>query len=180
MKLTDEQFEEINKELMLTFGYEEGYKARYRLSWTTGQEELRRGIYVKFDEHGNPLAEKEETKYVIKYPYNQDRYVLERLFYFKSAELPMSLTSGSYEAIYYFEDGDRRPTPVTKDAVLAIIRVLESPKVHKTAQDFKDEEAKEQQAQIERDYLYLEEHGQLAMFYDKSGVFIDSTKIKRD
>jgi hypothetical protein len=180
MKISDEQLEEINKALLLTFGYEDGFKARYRVSWTTGQEELRRGIYVKFDEHNNPLAEKVETKYVIKYPYSQDRYVLERLFYFRSDELPMALTSGSYEAVYYFEDGDKKPIPLTQDAVLAICRILEAPKVHKTAQDFKDEEAKQMKEQIERDYLYLEEHGRLAMFYDGAGVFIDSTKIKRD
>ena len=177
MKLTDEEFEELNREIMLTFGYEDGYKPRYRVSWTTGQEELRRGIYIKFDENGNQLAEKEETRYVIKYPFNQDRYVLERLFYFSSDELPLSLTSGSYEAIYYFEDGNRIPIPVTKDAVLAIIRVLEAPKTHKTAQDFKDEEAKLQKEQIERDYLYLEETGRSALFYDGSGIFKDSTKV---
>jgi hypothetical protein len=180
MKLTDEDFEEINKVLMLTFGYEDGFKARYRLSWTTGQEELRRGFYVKFDEHGNQIAEKEDTRRVLKYPFNQERYVLERLFFFESGELPLALIQGSYEAIYYFEDGNKKPIPVTKDAVMAICRVLEAPKIHRTPLDLENERQKLEREQIEKDYLYLEEVGRSALFYDGSGVFKDSTKVKEE
>ena len=180
MTITDDELKEINKELLLTFGYEDGFRPRYQISWTTGLTEMRLGVFVKFDEHGNQLAEKTEFKECLKYPLAQQRYVLERLFFFKSEELPYAETLGSYEAIYYFEDGNRIPIPVTKDAVLAICRVLEAPKVHRTAKDFEDERLKLEREQIERDYLYLEEMGRSALFYDGSGVFKDSTKVKEE
>lgn len=177
MQIPQDEVDLINKELLLCFGYEQGFKARYRVAWTTGMEEVRKGIYVKRDEHGNELATKEEIKKVLKYPSNQNRYVLERLFYFKSDELLLAHIDGSYEAIYYFEDGDCKPLPLTLDAALAICRVLEAPKVHKTAAEMEDERRKAETEQIWRDYLYLEEMGRSALFYDNAGAVKDSSKI---
>lgn len=177
MKITDDELAEINKELLLCFGYEQGFQARYRLIWSTGVEEVRTGTYAKFDEHGNELATKTETVKVLKYPYDQNRYILERLFYFESKELPLAKTLGSYEGVYYFEDGKKIPLPVTKDACLAICRSLEAPKKHKTASEMEDERRKIEREQIWNDYLYLEELGRSALFYDNVGTFKDSTKI---
>jgi hypothetical protein len=180
MTITDDELKEINKELLLTFGYESSIMPRYQVSWTTGLTEMRLGTFCKFDEHGNQIAEKTEFKECLKYPLAQNRYVLERLFYFESDELPYAKTLGSYEAIYYFEDSDHKPIPCTKDAVLAICRILEAPKQKRTPSDLEDERVRAEKAQIEKDYLYLEEVGRSALFYDNAGTFIDSTKVKEE
>jgi hypothetical protein len=180
MKITDDELKEINRELLLTFGYESSIMPRYQVSYTTGLTEMRLGVFVKFDEHGNQLAEATEFKECLKYPTAQHRYVLERLFYFESEELPYAKTVGSYEAVYYFEDGEHKPIPCTKDAVMAIVRVLEAPKRKRLPSDIEDERVALEKKQIEQDYLYLEDLGRAVNFYDNSGVFVDSTKVKKD
>jgi hypothetical protein len=63
---------------------------------------------------------------------------------------------------------------------MAICRVLEAPKIHRTPLDLENERQKLEREQIEKDYLYLEEVGRSALFYDGSGVFKDSTKVKEE
>lgn len=178
--LNDEELESVNRKLMETFGYEGSFKARYRLKWTTGYTEKRLGTFSKFDIHCNVLGEKHDICEVLKYPYHQNRYVIERIFYFQSEELPTAHIDGSYEAVYYFEDDNGKYTEPSWDACLAICNILERPKTKKTASEIEAERIKEETEQIWKDYLYLEEIGRHKLFYDNAGTFIDSTKVLKE
>jgi len=95
----------------------------WRLSWSETQLEKRRGTFNEFTESGIFIRTFVGVKETPKYPYIQNRWILERYVSPEqgyTAELPES-RSGTYEPFYVFEDSKRNMLPVTLKAVEFIV-----------------------------------------------------------
>ena len=88
---------------------------RYRLVWSTDQLEIRKGTFNEF--YGSVfLRQVSGVKLVPKYPFVQDRWILEKYFgpeFTQNDELPEAQRIGSYEPIFVFQDRNGDPLPVT-------------------------------------------------------------------
>jgi hypothetical protein len=95
----------INKRLDDYFGHDLEGNPYYRLVWSTSQLEIRKG-YFRANDNLPYLLPYEQTREVPKYPFDRDRYVLEKKVYAPPTnELPIATLRGySYEPIFIFKD----------------------------------------------------------------------------
>lgn len=95
----------------------------YRLVWSNHQLEKRKGTFCDFTEGGLFIREVTEVREVPKYPYLQDRWVLERWVPPHYAYNPELINSheGSYEPFYVFEDRNGNPLPLSLKAVVFLV-----------------------------------------------------------
>jgi len=138
----------------------------WRISWSTSQREKRVGEFSDF--YGNIFLRKQrEVRDVPKYWNSPDRWVLERLTFLppdasihrelisqtSSLDIFAPVKNGTYEPIYFFQDGRGNPLPVTEWALDAVMHTLEFGKrVHLTDADFREEYFKE----VDADAGYFE------------------------
>jgi len=166
----------------------------WRLVWSTSQREKRRGKFSDF--YGNIfLREVEQVREVPKYWNNPNRWVLERLCYLppnasihrevlsQTGELDIfsPVTNGTYEPIYFFQDGLGNPLPVTQAALEAILHRLEfGERVKLTDSDFREEYFKE----VDQDARYFEaeiqEQGRSPLFAFENSVFMNSKNVYKE
>lgn len=103
--MRNKDIDRINEWLDKEFGHDLLRRPHWRIVFTTGQLEKRKGIFADFYGHifiREYYGVKEQPKY--KYhPYWQDRWVLERLCFTPNPELVLD-TAGHYEPIYVFYD----------------------------------------------------------------------------
>jgi hypothetical protein len=166
----------------------------WRLTWSTSQREKRKGKFS--DYYGNIfLREVEQVREVPKYWNNPNRWVLERLCFLPpNASIHREVLSqtsdldifsptmnGTYEPIYFFQDGLGNPLPVTQSALDAIMHALEFGKrVHLTDSDFREEQNRE----IREDARYfegeLQEAGRSPLFAFENSVFMNSKNVYKE
>lgn len=148
-----ESIDIINKRLKDYFGKSLDGRPNFRIMWSTNEKETRIGDYNVF--YGKIFIRREPgAKVVAKYPFNKDRWVLERLIYERNPEI-LSSENGTYEPLYFFEDSEHNPLPVIWNAVeYAVTTVLfgEKTKVHKSG------EAEEADKEVEADTKYFEDY----------------------
>lgn len=111
--------EQVNKHLIDHFGTTVTNKPLFRLIWSTGITEYRFSEFTDF--YGDLFIRTvKEVREVLKYPFAQDRYILERLslIHPKSAELGLRTDlKEDYTEVYTFQDKQGNPLPVTIDMV---------------------------------------------------------------
>lgn len=116
---------------------------KYRVSWTTGQTEKR---FIKdrnvFSDSGLFLRTESGVFAVAKYPYDKDRWVLE-----KAVPVPSGYDvvdcNYSYEPLFIFKDKDGNFLPLERQAVVMLIFFHENPDVTKlTPEQMADMEKK--------------------------------------
>jgi hypothetical protein len=124
----------INEILKAQYGQELDGTPFFRVVWSTAQVEIRKGNFNDFStgqEKNVFLRNKTETREVKKYPFNKDRWVLERWFSAlllqgSKEELPFA-NRGSYEPLFVFEDGDGKPAEINEDFVKFLVQMSLSP-----------------------------------------------------
>jgi hypothetical protein len=171
------ELETINERLELYYGHEIDGRPRYRVVWSTGQLEKRAGTFNEF--YGQIfLREFIGIKEVPKYPYDPDRWIIEKLFYLPNTEI-IAEKPGSYEPIYVLKAGDGSYLPLNWKVIDMVVNFAEKKPVglKLTDSDWDDQE----QAQIEAETSYfedkLEDEGRSNLFAFENSAFVDSTKV---
>lgn len=115
----------INQWLKQDYGTSIEGHVRFRVIWTTGLTEKRKGIFNEHTEGGIFLRTLTGVQTVLKYPYHQDRWVLEEIYYLnaKDNEVADQLVENrwGYEGIYYFQDKDCNYLPLHKDVIEVLL-----------------------------------------------------------
>ena len=167
--------DEINDRLELYYGTEIDGRARYRVSWTTLMTEMRRGEFNEF--YGSIyLRTTIGTQIVLKYPYDQDRWVIEKLFYIPNKEI-VSEKPGSYEPLLILKDKNGEYLPLNWKVVERVVELAEGkPRVQLTDKDWKAEDDELRKQEIAYFEGELEDRGRSSLFASENSAFIDSTK----
>jgi hypothetical protein len=109
----------LNQWLKDTYGTTvDGYPL-FRLLWTTNVTERRHSKFVDFHEDLF-IREVEETREVLKYPFAQDRWVLERIHLIDNGAINIGLRADerfAYEEVYTFQDRDGNYLPLNREAI---------------------------------------------------------------
>lgn len=171
--------ESINEKLELYYGHELDMRPRYRVVWSTQQFEKRAGTFNEF--YGTIfLREFIGIKEVPKYPYDPDRWVVEKLFYLPNKEI-IAEKPGSYEPIYVLKDGAGGYLPLNWKVVDMVVNFAEKKPmgIKLTDADWSEQE----QAQIQQETEYFEDEladrGRSPLFAFENSAFVDSTKVFR-
>lgn len=116
----------LNKYLQDTYGTTVDNKALFRLTWTTGITEFRHSIFE--DYYGEIfLREVKETREVLKYPYAQDRWVLEKIKLIDGNSRALGLLDPNpyiYDAIYTFQDKQGNFLPLNREMLDAAMMLF--------------------------------------------------------
>lgn len=111
--------EEINKYLLEHYGRTPEGLPYFRLLWTTNVTEKR---FSEFHDYYGDIFIRtvREVREVLKYPFAQDRYVLERIREISPQAIELGLRSDvpySYEEVYTFQDKEGKALPVDLDKI---------------------------------------------------------------
>ena len=111
----------INKWLAQHYGMTIDGMAIYRVIWSTGLTEHRNG---KYDIFAGSIYVRTEVgvKEVLKYPFDQDRWILEKLINVDNND--ELVTKTSYEPLYIFKDKDGNYLPLIGKAVEYYMHVI--------------------------------------------------------
>ena len=167
----------INERLELYYGHELDGRPRYRVVWSTHQQERRVGEFNEF--YGEIfLRSFTGMKDVPKYPYDADRWVIEKLFYIPNPEI-IAEKPGSYEPIYVLKDGLGQFLPLNWKAVELVVNYAEKKPVgiKLTDSDWSDQEKEEIESETEYFADRLADDGRSPLFAFEESAFIDSTKV---
>jgi hypothetical protein len=112
----------LNQHLKDAYGTTVDGKQLFRLTWSTGITEFRHSTFV--DYLGDIfLREVTETREVLKYPFAQDRWILERIRLTSDKAKEVFGLVGedpySYEPIYTFQDKDGDYLPLNREMLEA-------------------------------------------------------------
>lgn len=168
--------ESINEKLLLYYGRELDGRARYRVVWSTTQFEKRQGEFNEF--YGSIyLRTFVGVKEVPKYPYDQDRWIVEKLFYLPNPEI-ISERPGSYEPIYVLKGPMGEFLPLNWKAVDLVISYAEKKPVGITLTDSDWDELERKETEEDTRYFeeVLAEQGRSPLFAFENSVFVDSTR----
>lgn len=172
----------INERLELYYGRELDGRQRYRVVWSTTQIERRVGEFNEF--YGQIyLRTYIGIKDVPKYPWDKDRWVIEKLFYIPNKEI-ISERPGSYEPILILKDKFGQFLPLNWKVVDTAVSFAEGKPTGITLTDADWSRMEQEEMDSEAQYFedVLNEQGrnwgnQTDAFV--APVFIDSTKIFR-
>ena len=111
----------INKWLVDNYGKTvEGYPL-FRVLWTTGITEFRKSRFIDY-EGDSVIRDVLETREVLKYPFAQDRWVLEKIVFLRKEDREVGLQTDlpyTYNEIYTFQDTLTNPLPLNLEMVKA-------------------------------------------------------------
>jgi hypothetical protein len=146
----------INQWLDLTYGHDLLRRPNYRVVWSVGQVEKRKGTFV--DMYGSIIvreyfAVKEMPKYLY-HPNWRERWILEVLDFTPNEELALDV-AGHYEPLYVFYDENGRYIKPTLAAIQFFMTKLLLRKPWKT----------DAEKQREMDEMERGEHDQEAEFF---------------
>ena len=135
----------INEWLAQHYGMTLDGKSIHRVVWSTNLTEKRRG---KYDIFAGSIYVRTEVgvKEVLKYPFDQDSWVLEKLINVDDND--ELITKTSYEPLYIFKDKNGNQLPLISKAVEYYMHVITNGiKSNKTL--LTDEAAKKEEAELE-------------------------------
>jgi len=167
----------INERLKLYYGTELDGRPRYRVLWSTNKTEKRVG---EFNEFYGPIFLRTVVgiKECLRYPYDQDRWVIEKLIYVNNPEL-VSEKAGSYEPVYILKDKNGDYLPLNWKVVQTVVDFAEA-KPYDIKLTDKDWEAEDEQL-TEKEVAYFEDvladRGRSNLFAFENSAFLDSTKV---
>jgi len=170
------ELDEINERLLLYYGRELDGRQRYRVSWSTGEFEKRFGTFNEF--YGAIfLREFIGIKECPKYPYDSDRWVIEKLFYVKNDEI-IAEKPGSYEPFYILKGPKSEFLPLNWKVVDMIVNFAETKPVgiKLTDKDWENQEQVEMKAEAAYFEDELDDRGRSPLFAFENSVFMDSTR----
>ena len=151
----------LNQWLVNTYGTTVDNKPLFRLIWSTGVTEKREGIFQDF--YGDILIrEVREVREVLKYPFAQDRWVLERI---KQVTQPMREfglldEAFTYSEIYIFQDRSGHFLPLTREMCEAAMYLFFKYFVQMTWKERTDFRIKQlAQKELDKRQKYLEAIG---------------------
>jgi hypothetical protein len=150
----------------------------FRVIWSTGETEKRLGTFS--DYYGKIFIRcVTEVRTVLKYPNDQDRFILERI---QSAVGNPELTADySYEPIYVFKDKRGFHLPLNMRVIEFFIkRIKEPPDAAALRTQMEDEILKEEEREVAEFLDILHDVGRSPLFAYEDSVFMDSTKRKVD
>lgn len=166
----------INEKLMLYYGRELDGRQRYRVVWSTTQLEKRCGEFNEF--YGQIyLRTFTGIKEVQKYPWDSDRWVLEKLFYIPNPEI-ISERPGSYEPVMVLKDRFGGFLPLNWRVIQLVVDFAEKKPVgiKLTDADWTQLEQQETDEETKRFEDELAEEGRSPLFAFENSVFVDSTR----
>jgi len=166
----------INEKLLLYYGVELDGRPRYRVVWSSTQFEKRVGAFNEF--YGSIfLREFVGVRDVPKYPYDKDRWIVERLFYIHNAEI-IAEKPGSYEPVYVLKGPNSEFLPLNWRVVDLVINYAEKKPlgIKLTDSDWQGLEEKEVAQETEYFQDELAEQGRSNLFAFENSVFMDSTR----
>ena len=135
----------INEWLAQHYGMTLDGLSIHRIIWSTNLTERRRG---KYDIFAGSIYVRTEVgvKEVLKYPFDQDRWILEKLINVEDNTELMDKTS--YEPLYVFKDKDGNFLPLIHKAVEYYMYIItNATKTNKVL--LMDEAAKKEEAELE-------------------------------
>jgi hypothetical protein len=109
----------INRKLEDDYGKMiDGNYPLFRVIWSTNVTEKRYSEFTDFIDD-TPIRNVREVREVLKYPFAQDRYILEKITPITNEAKAMGLVDGnySYEEIYVFQDRLGKFLPLTEEKV---------------------------------------------------------------
>jgi hypothetical protein len=163
----------LNEYLIRRMGFDFDGRPKYRISWTTGVTEIRLGAWDIY--YGNIFVRTERgSKECLRYPADQNRYVLEMLEFSRNPELP-SASQGTYEPLFIFRDAKNNFLRPNMAVLEFMCDKIENP-VKRRQSDVDEEEKQEENAEVEAFKDMLAEEGRSVMFEADNSVFLDSTK----
>jgi hypothetical protein len=116
-----ESLEVLNKRLEDQFGRFEDGRPNWKLVWSTDEVENRLSYFTKDGfELLSPVMMLQK-----KYPFDQDRYILEHLVPVSQTNLKDLTTKTSYEPLWTFQDADNNPTQPFWDVIDLMIRQVQ-------------------------------------------------------
>lgn len=166
--------DKLNDYLLREFGRGLEGLQNYRIIWSTGVTEKRLGTFTDF--YGKIFVrEVTEVREVLKYPYDQDRWILERV---QAASMnPELVAHYSYEPIYVFKDKRGFYLPLNEKVVTIIADNIKHPQTPgEIRARYEKEIAEEERKEIEEFVGILDEVGRSPLFAYEDSVFLDSTK----
>lgn len=147
---------EIINEQLKKFGHGSLNEPLYRIVWSDGEIELRRGTFR--DYAGNLfIREVTETRWTKKYNYISERWIMERLIppeVCYNPELPGS-QFGSYEPIYVFQDKNGKFLPLNARVAEFLVNLAEK-RTKLTEQELINEELEKEDEEVKYYMDYLE------------------------
>jgi hypothetical protein len=159
-----DSLEVVNERLALYYGTELDGRARYRVVWSTTEIERRHGEFNEFYGHIF-LRTSIGIQDVKKYPFDQDRWIVEKLFFIRNPEI-ITEKPGCYEPLYHLKDRFGGYLPLSWKAVDLAVKFAEDRPVGIQLTD-KDWNAQEQTA-IEEETEYfmntLDDEGRSPLF----------------
>ena len=135
----------INEWLAQHYGMTVEGRTVHRIVWSTNLTEKRHG---KYDIFAGSIYVRTEVgvKEVLKYPFDQDRWVLEKLVNVENND--ELLTKTSYEPLYIFKDNKGNFLPLNRRAVEYYMHVITNA-TKTNATKLTDEAAKKEEAELE-------------------------------
>ena len=144
----------INSKLENLFGKDVTFNVpRFRVVWAANQREKRLGTYRDFSESGLFLREVTEVREVLKYPYAQDKWVLEKFYGNTNYEIKAQY---SYEPLWVFEDAKQQAVRPNLRAVLLLLHWYHNPQPYLSPKSLEEEELKAFEAEVKyfEDYFH--------------------------
>jgi len=140
MKISDSELDYINKQLIDFYGIDtDTGRPIWRVSYADDEYEIRYGTWRDITPEGILLREVTEARQVKKYPWLENRYVLEQLVIVPIADqrtLPSQRLS--YEPLWIFEDKQLNYLPPRLDACKFIIDTVNAAKGKGNLAKYKD------------------------------------------
>ncbi len=115
--MINEPIETLNARLDEYFGHDDLGRAIWRIIWSNDEREK---IRTNYSQEGFELPYK-IVREVPKYPFNKDRYILERLVVVPPVNEDELIVKISYEPMWVFEDANGFPLPPKWEASKHII-----------------------------------------------------------
>ena len=168
--------DKANEYLLREFGRGDGEKVNYRVVWSTRLTEKRYGTFNDF--YGKIFVRTvTEVREVLKYPHDQDRYIVERLE--NARRNPELIEDLSYEPIFVLKDKYGFYLPLNMKVIEFLAKNIKTPpssteRRAQLEQEMADEEEKEVQEFLE----IIQDNGRSPLFAYEDSVFLDSTKRK--
>lgn len=153
-------------------------KPNFQVIWSTGLTEKRFGTFSDF--YGKIFVRQvTEVRDVLKYPFDQDRWILERIQ--SSAGNRELLADHSYEPLYVFKDEHGFFLPLKMKVIEVLIHRVKHPLSPDQIREILTKRLENEEEDEVNDFLnILHDVGRSPMFAYEDSVFMDSTKRKVD
>lgn len=149
----------------------------YRLVWSNDQYEWRKGTFNEFS-GALFLRQTTCTKLVPKYPFVQNRFILEKWYppeLIACEELPNVKGENSYEPIFVFQDKNCNSLPLSLRVVEILVgfdRDRNRPKSVQTASEDRELERLSETREFNELYDSIDTNATLSCLHNKEGIIV--------